>query len=109
LDGDLDLPDEGKRARTDAPSASSGPAGSNVKIVYVVARHSETIGVEIGLRNASRAPIAKERKKTGGSVEAAGHATSHLANVGPYEAENMRQNGSGRNRRTSRGAMPAHL
>jgi hypothetical protein len=109
LDGDLDLPDEGKRARTDAPSASSGSTGSNVEIVSVVARHSETIGVEIGLRNDSQAPIAMERKNTGCSVEAAGPATSHLASAGVYHAAKTNEFDSTGNCRTSRITMPAHL
>lgn len=89
-DGDLDLPDEGQRPRTDALSAGSGSEGSNVEIVSVVARHAETIGIDIGLRNGSRAPIAVERKNTGGSVETAGRATSHLLNVSLYSIENKR-------------------
>ncbi|WP_246722010.1 hypothetical protein [Methylosinus sp. H3A] len=108
-DSDLDLPNERKRARTDALSASSGPAGSNVKIVYVVACHIETIGVEIGLRNSSRAPSAVERKNTGDSVEAAGHATPHLASAGDYHAANTIDFDSTGNRRTSRSAIRAHL
>ncbi|WP_246721879.1 hypothetical protein [Methylosinus sp. H3A] len=109
LDSDRDLPDEGKRARTAAPSASSGPAGSNVEIVSVVARHSVTIGVEIGLHNRPQTPIAVGRENTGCSVEPAGHATSHLASAGVYHAANTDEFDSGGNRRTSRRIMPAHL
>ncbi|WP_255609030.1 hypothetical protein [Methylosinus sp. Sm6] len=108
-DGDLDLPDEGKRARTDAPSAGSGSAGSSVEIVSVVARHSEMIGAEIALRNGLRTPIAGERKNAGCSVETARHATSHLSNACLYHAANMNEFDSGENRRTSRRIMPAHL
>ncbi|WP_244635170.1 hypothetical protein [Methylosinus sp. C49] len=108
-DGDLDLPDEGKRARTDAPSASSGPAGSNVEIVSVVARHGETIGVEIRLRNRPRTPIAIGRENTGCSVEPAGHATWRLSNASVYHAANTNEFRFCGNRRTSRRIMPAHL
>ncbi|WP_246722021.1 hypothetical protein [Methylosinus sp. H3A] len=109
LDSNLDLPDEGQRARSDAPSASSRSTGSNVEIVSVVARHSETIGVEIGLRNDPRAPIVVQRKNTGSSVEAAGHATPHLASAGVYHAAKTNKFDSTGNRRTSRSAIHAHL
>ncbi|HEY8065105.1 MAG TPA: hypothetical protein VIF40_10315 [Methylosinus sp.] len=107
-DSDLDLSDEGQRARIDALPASSGSAGSNVEIVSVVARHFETIGVEIRLRNRPRTPIAVRRENTGCSVEPAGHATPDLSNASVYHPANTNKFDSGGNCRTSRGAMPAH-
>jgi hypothetical protein len=79
-----------------------------VEIVSVVARHGETIGVEIRLRNCPRTPIAIERENTGCSVESAGPATSHLSNASVYHAANTDEFDSGGNRRTSRRIMPAH-
>jgi hypothetical protein len=108
-DGDLDLPDEGKRARTDALSARSGSAGSNMEILSVVARHSEMIGADIGLRNRPRTPIAVRRENTRCSVQPAGHATPHLSNASVYEAVKSNEFDSAGSRRASRGAMPARL
>ncbi|OAI31082.1 hypothetical protein A1351_22150 [Methylosinus sp. R-45379] len=80
-----------------------------MKIVYVVARHSEMIGAEISLRNGTRASVVVDRKNTRSSVGTAGHATSRLLNAGVYDIENKHEFSLIGSRRTSHGAMPAHL
>jgi len=69
--GDLDLPDKGRRARVDARSAASGPPRLDVEIVSVIACHKGRIGSRFSIRKMSRTPIVVKRKNTCCNVETA--------------------------------------
>jgi hypothetical protein len=69
--GDLDLPDKGRRARVDARSAASGPPRLDVEIVSVIACHKGRIGSRFSIRKMPRAPIVVQRQNTCCGVEMA--------------------------------------
>ena len=69
--GDLDLPDKGRRAQVAALSPASGPPCLDVEIVSVIACHKGRIGSRFSIRKMSRTPIVVQRKNTCGGVETA--------------------------------------
>ena len=69
--GDLDLPDKGRRARVDARSPASGPPRLDMEIVSVIACHKGRIGSRFSIRKMPQTPIVVKRENTCGGVETA--------------------------------------